>query len=100
VPVPAPRIRIRGNTSLQGNQSPLFVIDGVLIKPGISGPETWSDNNNVDFGNILKNINSDDIENISVLKGSAASALYGSGAQNGVILITTKKGTTGHGLGC
>lgn len=92
------RIRIRGNTSLTGNQSPLFVIDGVLIKPGISGPESWSDNNNVDFGNILKNINEDDIESISVLKGSAASALYGSGAQNGVILITTKKGT-GRGLG-
>ena len=60
------RIRIRGNTSLQGNQSPLFVIDGVLIKPGISGPETWSDNNNVDFGNILKNINEDDIESIDL----------------------------------
>jgi iron complex outermembrane recepter protein len=93
------RIRIRGNTSLSGNQSPLFVIDGVLIKPEVTGPETWSDNNNVDFGNILKNINEDDIESVSVLKGSAASALYGSGAQNGVILITTKKGRAGNGLG-
>ncbi len=93
------RIRIRGNTSLSGNQSPLFVIDGVLIKPDVTGPETWSDNNNVDFGNILKNINEDDIESVSVLKGSAASALYGSGAQNGVILITTKKGRSGNGLG-
>lgn len=93
------RIRIRGNTSLQGNQQPLFVIDGVLIKPGVTGPETWSDNNNVDFGNILKNLNDEDIETISVLKGSAASALYGSGAQNGVILITTKKGRQTKGLG-
>ncbi|MEO8763417.1 MAG: SusC/RagA family TonB-linked outer membrane protein [Ginsengibacter sp.] len=93
------RIRIRGNTSLSGNQSPLFVIDGVLLKPEVTGPETWSDNNNVDFGNILKNINEDDIESVSVLKGSAASALYGSGAQNGVILITTKKGRGGNGLG-
>ena len=93
------RIRIRGNTSLGGNQSPLFVIDGVLLKPEVTGPETWSDNNNVDFGNILKNINEDDIESVSVLKGSAASALYGSGAQNGVILITTKKGRAGNGLG-
>lgn len=93
------RIRIRGNTSLSGNQSPLFVIDGVLIKPDVTGPETWADNNNADFGNILKNINEDDIESVSVLKGSAASALYGSGAQNGVILITTKKGRTGNGLG-
>lgn len=93
------RIRIRGNTSLSGNQSPLFVIDGVLIKPDVTGPETWSDNNNVDFGNILKNLNEDDIESVSVLKGSAASALYGSGAQNGVVLITTKKGRAGNGLG-
>jgi iron complex outermembrane receptor protein len=93
------RIRIRGNTSLSGNQSPLFVIDGVLLKPEVTGPETWADNNNADFGNILKNINEDDIESVSVLKGSAASALYGSGAQNGVILITTKKGRSGNGLG-
>jgi iron complex outermembrane receptor protein len=93
------RIRIRGNTSLSGNQSPLFVIDGVLLKPDVTGPETWADNNNADFGNILKNINEDDIESVSVLKGSAASALYGSGAQNGVIIITTKKGRTGNGLG-
>ncbi|MDQ6843570.1 MAG: SusC/RagA family TonB-linked outer membrane protein [Bacteroidota bacterium] len=93
------RIRIRGNTSLSGNQSPLFVIDGVLIKPDVTGPETWADNNNADFGNVLKNINEDDIESVSVLKGSAASALYGSGAQNGVVLITTKKGRAGNGLG-
>ncbi len=93
------RIRIRGNTSLSGNQSPLFVIDGVLIKPDVTGPETWADNNNADFGNILKNVNEDDIESVSVLKGSAASALYGSGAQNGVVLITTKKGRPGNGLG-
>lgn len=93
------RIRIRGNTSLSGNQSPLFVIDGVLLKPDVTGPETWSDNNNVDFGNILKNINEDDIQSVSVLKGSAASALYGSGAQNGVVLITTKKGRVAKGLG-
>jgi len=92
------RIRIRGNTSLSGNQSPLFVIDGVLLKPEVTGPETWADNNNADFGNILKNINEDDIESVSVLKGSAASALYGSGAQNGIV-ITTKKGRTGNGLG-
>lgn len=93
------RIRIRGNTSLSGNQSPLFVIDGVLLKPDVTGPETWADNNNADFGNILKNLNEDDIENVSVLKGSAASALYGSGAQNGVVLITTKKGRAAKGLG-
>jgi iron complex outermembrane receptor protein len=93
------RIRIRGNTSLSGNQSPLFVIDGVLIKPEVTGPETWADNNNVDFGNVLKNLNEDDIESVSVLKGSAASALYGSGAQNGVIIITTKKGRASNGLG-
>lgn len=95
----SPRIRIRGNTSLNGNQSPLYVVDGVLIKPTVTGPETWSDNNNTDPGNITKNLNNEDIESISVLKGSAASALYGSDAQNGVILITTKKGRAGKGLG-
>ncbi|MGN6436657.1 MAG: SusC/RagA family TonB-linked outer membrane protein [Agriterribacter sp.] len=92
------RIRIRGNTSLTGNQQPIIVIDGIIIKPDISGPETWADNNNRDQGNILKNLNPDDIESMSVLKGSAASALYGSGAQNGAIIVTTKKGTQ-KGLG-
>src|SRR5205085_5906249 len=59
--------------------------------------DSWGDNR--DFGNQLKNLNPDDYESLTVLKGSAASALYGSQAINGVILITTKKGKSRPGLG-
>lgn len=96
-PTSASRIRIRGNTSLKPNTQPLFVIDGVLIQPGTSGADSWGSAQ--DFGNELNSLNSDDYESVTVLKGSAASALYGSLAQNGVILITTKKGRARKGLG-
>ncbi len=97
-PSSSSRIRIRGNTSISTNNTmPLFVIDGVLIQPGVSGADSWGDSR--DFGNQLKNLNPDDYESLTVLKGSAASALYGSQAQNGVILITTKKGKNRNGLG-
>ena len=96
-PTSASRIRIRGNTSLKPNTQPLFVIDGVLIQPGTSGADSWGSAQ--DFGNELNNLNADDYESVTVLKGSAASALYGSLAQNGVILITTKKGRARKGLG-
>ncbi len=97
-PSSSSRIRIRGNSNISGGTMPLFVIDGVLIQPGSSGADSWGDNR--DFGNQLKNLNPDDYESITVLKGSAASALYGSQALNGVILITTKKGKARPGLGC
>ncbi|HKO78895.1 MAG TPA: SusC/RagA family TonB-linked outer membrane protein [Chitinophagaceae bacterium] len=96
-PSSSSRIRIRGNSNLSGGTMPLFVIDGVLIQPGSSGADSWGDNR--DFGNQLKNLNPDDYESLTVLKGSAASALYGSQAINGVILITTKKGKSRPGLG-
>ena len=96
-PTSGSRIRIRGNASLSGNTQPLFVIDGVLIQPGTSGADSWGSNQ--DFGNQINNLNADDYESVSVLKGSAASALYGSLAQNGVIVITTKKGMARKGLG-
>jgi iron complex outermembrane recepter protein len=96
-PTSASRIRIRGNTSLQSNTQPLVVIDGVLIRPGTSGADSWGSAQ--DFGNQINNLNVDDYESVTVLKGSAASALYGSEAQNGVLLITTKKGTARKGLG-
>jgi iron complex outermembrane receptor protein len=96
-PSSSSRIRIRGNSNISGNTMPLFVIDGVLIQPGTSGADSWGDNR--DFGNQLKNLNPDDYETMTVLKGSAASALYGSQALNGVILITTKKGRSRPGLG-
>lgn len=96
-PQSSSRIRIRGNSSLRNNTQPLFVIDGVLIQPGVTGADSWGSNS--DFGNIMKDLNSDDFESVTVLKGSAASALYGSQAQNGVVLIKTKKGTARKGLG-
>ena len=96
-PSSSSRIRIRGNSNISGNTMPLFVIDGVLLQPGASGADSWGSNR--DFGNQLKNLNPDDYETMTVLKGSAASALYGSQALNGVILITTKKGKSRPGLG-
>lgn len=80
------RIVIRGNNSVTGNNQPLFVVDGMPID-NESGEE-----GNLDYGNGAADINSEDVENIEVLKGANASALYGSRASNGVILITTKKG--------
>jgi iron complex outermembrane receptor protein len=97
-PQSSSRIRIRGNSSISSsNTQPLVVIDGVLIEPGTTGNDSWGEN--PDFGNIMKNLNPDDYESISVLKGGAATALYGSKAQNGVLLITTKKGSQRKGLG-
>lgn len=97
-PQSSSRIRIRGNTSISSNNTqPLFVIDGVLIRPGVTGADSWG--NNQDFGNIMKDLNPDDFATYNVLKGSAATALYGSEGQNGVILITTKKGVARKGLG-
>lgn len=97
-PSSSSRIRIRGNASVsRNNTQPLFVIDGVLIKPGVSGADSWGDNR--DFGNELKNLNPDDYESVTILKGSAATALYGSDALFGVVLIQTKKGKERKGLG-
>ena len=87
------KIVIRGNSTLGTNNQPVFVIDGVIMDNDIfSGTGR-------DFGNDLKNLNMDDFETVSVLKGSAAAALYGTRAINGVILITTKKGVQRKGLG-
>ncbi|MBD2752698.1 SusC/RagA family TonB-linked outer membrane protein [Spirosoma validum] len=96
-PMSSSRIRIRGNASLSPNTQPLFVIDGVLIRPGTTGADSWGAAQ--DFGNIMKNINADNVETMTVLKGSAASALYGSEALNGVVVITTKRGREQKGLG-
>ena len=85
------RVIIRGNTSLNGNQQPLYVVDGMPINNGNRGPATSSGGLNVDRGDGISSMNPDDIATISVLKGGAAAALYGSQAANGVILITTKK---------
>lgn len=86
-------IVIRGNSSLTGNNQALFVIDGVPVSNNNSNSADQSQSGaGYDYGNAASDINPEDIESINVLKGSAASALYGSRAANGVVVITTKKG--------
>lgn len=80
------RVVIRGVNSLTGNNQPLWVVDGVPIE------NTDGQNGNLDYGNGASNLNPNDIENLEVLKGPNAAALYGSRAANGAILVTTKKG--------
>ncbi len=83
------RVLLRGNTEMTGNNQPLYVIDGVPLDNtnfGSAGVE-----GGYDLGDGISAINPDDIENMTVLKGPAASALYGSRASHGVILITTKR---------
>ena len=87
------RVVIRGNASLSGNNMPLYVVDGVPFDNSNQGSAgTWG---GIDMGDGLNNINPDDIESIQVLKGAAASALYGYRGGNGAILITTKSGKKG-----
>jgi len=109
------RIVIRGNSSLLGNNQPLIVVDGIQMAdsrmglaqsngsgynistgqyglPDLGGTQT-------DWGSSLNFVNSADIEDVSVLKGPTAAALYGARGSNGVILITTKKGTQSDGFG-
>jgi iron complex outermembrane receptor protein len=90
------RINIRGNSTLKGNNQPIYIVDGVVIDNEVSGGSQWGGS---DWGNNLKNLNPDDFETVSILKGAAATALYGSRALNGVILITTKKGKATKGIG-
>jgi TonB-linked SusC/RagA family outer membrane protein len=91
------RVVIRGGSSLGGNDQPLYVVNGVPIETSNFGQAgLWGGN---DGGDGLTGINPDDIENISVLKGATASALYGARAANGVILVTTKSGKARKGIG-
>ena len=91
------RVVIRGISELDGNNQPLYVIDGVPVENSTLGQA--SEFGGFDLGDGTADLNPEDIESISVLKGASASALYGSRAMNGVILITTKSGATGEGLG-
>ncbi len=90
----ATRVNLRGNRSIQSSNNALFVIDGVPVDNSTPG-QVGNDFGGYNGSDGVANINPDDIESISVLKGAAASVLYGSRAANGVILITTKKGGTG-----
>ncbi|AMR33561.1 SusC/RagA family TonB-linked outer membrane protein [Mucilaginibacter sp. PAMC 26640] len=89
------RIVIRGETSVSGNNQPLFVVDGVIV----DNSQFQGANGSRDFPNAISDLNSEDIESISVLKGPNAAALYGYRAAGGVILIKTKTGKGAQGLG-
>jgi TonB-linked SusC/RagA family outer membrane protein len=97
---------IRGNKSLTGNNQALFIVDGVPIdNSNVNSSDATSQRGSqvggrggYDYGNAASDINPDDIASVNVLKGAAATALYGSRAANGVILITTKKGRKGLGV--
>ena len=89
-PTGSSRVIIRGNSSMTGNNMPIYVVDGVPFDNTNQGSAgMWG---GMDMGDGLANINADDIESVQVLKGAAASALYGYRAGNGAILITTKSG--------
>jgi TonB-linked SusC/RagA family outer membrane protein len=101
-------VLIRGATSISGNNQPLYVIDGIPMNNNTFNPvgnlavrtggsETVADRN-LDFSNRGSDINPEDIESMTILKGAAAAALYGSDASNGAIIITTKKGKKGKGV--
>ncbi|MFV0345500.1 MAG: SusC/RagA family TonB-linked outer membrane protein [Bacteroidales bacterium] len=94
------KVTIRGNRSATGNNQPLYVIDGIpMLNSSGSQPATsiggTNDAGARDGGDGIGNLNPDDIESMTVLKGASAAALYGSSAANGVIVITTKKGKVG-----
>ncbi len=95
----ATNVIIRGITSLTGNNQPLYILNGI---PLVNNNYQQTDNGGYggkDGGDGIGDINPDDIESMSILKGAAATALYGYRGANGVVLITTKKGKSGDGLG-
>jgi len=89
---------IRGAKSLSNDNQPLFVIDGVPVSNTLNNVSGFGSDNQVDYGNAISDVNSNDIESVSVLKGASAAALYGSRAGNGVVLITTKSGKKNKGI--
>jgi TonB-linked SusC/RagA family outer membrane protein len=97
------RVTLRGDRSITGNNQALIVVDGVPIDNSGGGSAqintSGGSGNGRDFGDGISSINPDDIESINVLKGASATALYGSRAANGAIIITTKKGRVGKGIG-
>jgi len=100
----AVNVQIRGVNSISYNQQPLYVVDGVMIRNDGQNGADGANNNNYwgdqrIRGNGILDINPADIESLTVLKGASASALYGSDAGNGVVVITTKKGSKNRGLG-
>ncbi len=91
------KIRLRGQSSFTADNSPLIVVNGLPMSQGASATNGYTQQ--VDQGDNLQGINQDDIESMTVLKGSTAAALYGSRAVNGAIIITTKSGSKNAGIG-
>ncbi len=93
----APKVRVRGATSINGDNKPLWVIDGVVLEDiiNISNDQLSSGDPTTLLGSSVAGINSNDIETFDILKDAAATALYGARAMNGVVVITTKKGRAG-----
>lgn len=103
-PIGSVRVTLRGDQSLNyDNNEVLFVLDGIPLNSGATATANGANYANadspIDFGNGASDINPEDIESVSVLKGPSATALYGSRAANGAIIITTKSGRTDKGLG-
>lgn len=91
------RITIRGNNTIGGSNQPLIVVDGIPMSNFASSPDDYWGNSSIDKGSGLGDISPDAIASISVLKGPAAAALYGSRGAHGVILVTTKSGKNSKG---
>lgn len=96
-------VTLRSITSISGSNQPLYVVDGIPMNNSTFDPTAFADagesfsSRNLDFASRGNDFNPEDIESMTVLKGAAAAALYGSDASNGAIIITTKKGTSGKG---
>ena len=93
----SPKIRIRGNSSINGNNQPLYVVDGVILEDlnNVSTDDFTSGNASTLTGSSIANLNPNDIESFQILKDASATAIYGARAANGVIVITTKRGNSG-----
>lgn len=93
----APKIRVRGATSITGDNKPLWVVDGVVLEDviNVSNEQLSTGNPATLLGSSVAGLNTDDIESFQVLKDAAATSLYGARAMNGVVVITTKKGKIG-----
>ena len=94
----APKIRVRGATSIYGNSSPLWVVDGVIMEDAVnvSADDLSSGDAETLISNAIAGLNADDIESFQVLKDGSATSIYGARAMAGVVVITTKKGKVGH----
>jgi TonB-linked SusC/RagA family outer membrane protein len=89
---------IRGATSMTTDNQPLFVVDGVPMANTVNNIGGFGDDNRVDYGNAIADLDPESIANVSILKGPSAAALYGTRAGNGVVLITTKKAVGKDGM--